>query len=167
MKKNYVWDNELGPLHYKPYAGGSLFPNNETITIKPGFKIWVDGGVMDYDESICLSKRLDCSATCCLQSYCAPDLETCVHYIRGNFNDLYIGFLVVLMIVVGIPTCIGIFEFFLNFKFCKHYDEEADAQVGGMTFCECLTYIFTCGKSMQIKEIVEDEYILKYKQIHE
>ena len=78
----------------------------------------MDGGILDYDEHICVAKMLDCSATCCLQSYCAPKLENCVHYIRGPFNDLYIGFLVVIMIVVGIPTCIGIFEFFLNFKFC-------------------------------------------------
>jgi len=38
-------DAEFGPLHYHPYAGGSLFPVKETQTIKPGFKIWVDGGI--------------------------------------------------------------------------------------------------------------------------
>ena len=36
-----------------------------------------------------------------------------------------------------------------------------------MTFCELVTYICTCGKSMEVKEVVEDEYILKYKQLHE
>lgn len=48
MKKLYRYDYELGPLHRSPYAGGSAFPNYETLTVKPGFKIWVDGGTIDY-----------------------------------------------------------------------------------------------------------------------
>ena len=48
MKKLYRYDYNLGPLHRSPYAGGSVFPKYETLTIKPGFKIWVDGGTIDY-----------------------------------------------------------------------------------------------------------------------
>ena len=48
MKKLYRYDYTLGPLHTSPYAGGSVFPKYETLTIKPGFKIWVDGGTIDY-----------------------------------------------------------------------------------------------------------------------
>jgi hypothetical protein len=35
---------------YSPYAGGSRYPEKETLTDKPGFKIWVDGGTIDYDS---------------------------------------------------------------------------------------------------------------------
>ena len=55
-----------GPLIYEPYSGGTLFPELETLTAKPGFKIWVDGGVLDYADNTCLPKQLDCSATCCM-----------------------------------------------------------------------------------------------------
>ena len=43
-------------MPYAPYKGGSKFPRMETLTEKPGFKIWVDGGTLDYDESTCLAK---------------------------------------------------------------------------------------------------------------
>ena len=55
-----------GPLIYEPYSGGTLFPELETLTAKPGFKIWVDGGVLDYADNTCLPKQLDCIATCCM-----------------------------------------------------------------------------------------------------
>lgn len=61
QRERYIWDEEHGPLHYHPYAGGTLFPEIETLTKKPGFKIWVDGGVLDYEESTCVEKQLDCS----------------------------------------------------------------------------------------------------------
>jgi hypothetical protein len=48
-------------------------------------------------------------------------------------------------IVMGIPTCVGIIEFILNFKFCRKWDEENEAMLGGMTICECITYILSCG----------------------
>jgi len=141
-------DPKFGPLHYKPYAGGSRF-EVQTITKKPGFKIWVDGGVMTYSDDVCIAKWLDCSETCCLQSYCAPTKSKCLYYQRRDYNELYVGFIVVLMIVVGIPTCIGTIEFLLNYKFCKKYDDEADAKLGGMTICEGLFNCLTCGKSMR------------------
>lgn len=111
-------DSTYGPLHYTPYPGGNLYTKIETKTVKPGFKIWVDGGVLDYDESTCIAKSLDCSATCCMQSYCAPHMGLCLNYKRHPYSEIYVGFMVVMMIVLGIPTCIGIIEFILNFKFC-------------------------------------------------
>ena len=65
MKYMFKYDKDFGPLPLEPYPGGSKFPKKETITVKPGFKIWVDGGVEDYDQNICYAKQLDCSATCC------------------------------------------------------------------------------------------------------
>ena len=53
-------------MMYRPYAGGNLFPHKETIIIKPGFKVWVDGGRVDYHQEVCYAKQLDCSQTCCL-----------------------------------------------------------------------------------------------------
>lgn len=55
-----------GPLIYAPYSGGTAFPDLETLTDKPGFKIWVDGGVLDYADNTCWAKQLDCAATCCM-----------------------------------------------------------------------------------------------------
>jgi hypothetical protein len=136
-----------GPLHDHPYAGGSLYPEVETLTDKPGFKIWVDGGVLDYEDYTCVEKQLDCSQTCCMQSYCAPHNGLCLNYKRRPYYEVYIGIMVVLMIVLGIPTCILTVEFVLNFKFCQKYNEEVDAMMGGMTICEAITYIVTCGKS--------------------
>lgn len=43
-------------MPYKPYPGGSEFPLIETLSEKPGFKIWVDGGVLDYNDELCLAK---------------------------------------------------------------------------------------------------------------
>lgn len=45
-----------GPLVYHPYQGGSEFPKIEFKNVKPGFKIWVDGGVLDYPDSTCIAK---------------------------------------------------------------------------------------------------------------
>ena len=70
QKANYRYDDDpltnRGPLHYAPYTGGNKFPEYETLTDKPGFKIWVDGGVLDYTLEICYAKKLNCSETCCL-----------------------------------------------------------------------------------------------------
>ena len=137
------YDEEFGFLHYSPYA--KIKAPNETITVKPGFKVWVDGGVIQYDLKICYAKSLDCSATCCLQSYCAPTREMCIIYSRRSYDEVYRGILVVTMIVAGIPTCILTVEFILNFKFCSKWDDEAEATLGGMTICEFVTYCLTCG----------------------
>lgn len=34
--------------------------------------------------------------------------------------------------------------------------------LGGMTICECITYIFTCGKSIEVPAEDKDEYVYKY-----
>lgn len=70
-----------------------------------------------------------------------------------------------MMIVAGIPTCIGTVGFILNYKFCQHYDEEQDANIGGYTICECITYVLTCGKAMQRPEPEKDEFMERYKNL--
>ena len=152
-----------GPLVYHPYAGGNEFPKIEFKNVKPGFKIWVDGGVLDYPEYTCVAKQLDCSPTCCMQSYCAPHNGLCLNYMRRSYSEVYIGGFVVMMIVVGIPTCIGTVGFVLNYKFCQHYDEEQDVNVGGLTICECITACFTCGKALKAPEPELDEFMERYK----
>ena len=86
--------------------------------------------------------------TCCMQSYCAPHKGLCVNYIRRPYYEIYIGIGLVIMIVVGIPTCILTLEFCLNYKFCQYADDEENI-IGGGTMCEALTYVATCGKAFQ------------------
>ena len=83
-----------------------------------------------------------------MQSYCAPHTGLCLNFKRRAYSEVYIGGVVVMMIVVGIPTCIATVGFILNYKFCQHYDEEMDSDVGGLTICECITWCFTCGKAL-------------------
>ena len=96
----------------------------ETKSIKPGFKIWVDGGVIDYEmegspyKLTCIEKSLDCSKTCCMQSYCASHMGLCIKYGRRSYSELYIGFIVVNIVVAGVPALIALVEFILNYKFC-------------------------------------------------
>ena len=52
--------------------------------------------------------------------------------------------LVMMMIVVGIPTCIKTMEFLIMFRFCQTKDEDENAYTGGTTICECCTKSFTC-----------------------
>ena len=169
-KLGIIYDKDHGPLVYQPYAGGSKFPKiDPAYTTKPGFKIWVDGGVIDYDtnpvyRATCAAKQLDCFATCCMQSYCAPHAGLCLRYGRRPYNELYIGVLVMLAIVAGFPTCISTCEFILTYKFCQTYDEENDITIGGMTVLECVSWIFTCGKAMKLPEAVEDEYIVDFNR---
>lgn len=91
-------------------------------------------------------------------------MENCLVYVRWSYNEVYIGLAVVVIIVAGVPTCILSVEFMLNFKFCTKYDEEKDAQLGGMTICETITYCFTCGESHQIPERTIDDYEYKYEE---
>lgn len=71
-----------GPLIYRPYPGPSIAGPTAVKSVKPGFKIWVDGGVLDYPKETCVNKKLDCSGTCCMQSYCAPNMSFCLNYKR-------------------------------------------------------------------------------------
>jgi hypothetical protein len=83
--------------------------------------------------------------------------------------ELYICVIVVLSIVVGIPTCIKSMEFLLMYKFCRKFDEDENAYVGGVTICEALTNLFSKKKAeenvqsseelvMEVDEVVDDEY---------
>lgn len=144
----YKYDEDLEtPLIVHPYAPGTIYDHYETLTEKPGFKIWVDQGKLDYPDYTCEAKLLDCHMTCCMQSYCAPQKGLCLNYIRRPYYEIYIGIGLVTMIVVGIPTCILTLEFCLNFKFCQTIDEEHDCKKGGMTICEAITYALTCGQA--------------------
>ena len=160
-------DPQWGPMPYHPYAGGNKFPLIETLTEKPGFKIWVDGGTLDYGIDTCWAKQLDCRATCCMQSYCAPHMGLCTVYKPRKYMELYIGILVITCIVGGIPTCVFFVELFLMTKFCQRVDEQTDALVGGMTICECITFILTCGKAMHGPRVEADEYLAKYMDAQE
>ena len=165
--RGFAIDPTEGPLVYQPYAGGNRF-KNETLTEKPGFKIWVDGGVLDYELEgspflqTCIQKSLDCSATCCMQSYCAPQMGLCLRFRRRAYAELYIGFFVVTMIVAGVPTMIALFEWGFSFKFCQYYDEEMDAYLGGMTTLEFITWMCTCGKSAKGKDSDKDPFITEF-----
>ncbi len=53
------------------------------------------------------------------------------------------------MIVLGIPSAIRTMEFLLMFKFCRKFDEDENAYVGGTTVCECLA---TCCMRRKVVE---------------
>lgn len=114
---------------------------------------------------------MNCSQTCCKQTFCAENLDQCIHYKHREYMELYICVIVVLSIVVGIPTCIKSMEFMLMFKFCQKFDEDENASVGGVTICEALTNLFakkhkeegaTGGPSEEVvfeeNEVIDDEY---------
>lgn len=85
---------------------------------------------------------MDCSSTCCKDTFCAPTIDLCIHYNHRSYNELYICIIVVLSIIVGIPTCIKSMEFVLMYKFCRTFNEDENAHTGGVTICECLTNFF-------------------------
>lgn len=80
--------------------------------------------------------------------------------------ELYICIIVLLSIVVGIPTCVKTMEVLLMYKFCKKFDEDEGAYVGGVTICECLTNLLSPKKvdehaeqiAVMADEVVEDHY---------
>jgi len=60
-------------------------------------------------------------------------------------------------------------EFLLMFKFCRKFDEDENAYVGGVTICECLTNLLAKKRVdenvhhteeiiVEVDEVVEDEY---------
>ena len=87
---------------------------------------------------ICFQRGLNCTQTCCKQTYCATTNGDCIHYIRSDLWDLYICVIVIISIVLGIPTCIRSMEFILMYKFCRIFDEDENAYVGGTTVLEGL-----------------------------
>ena len=62
-------------------------------------------------------------------------------------------------IVVGFPTCIGMVEFAILYKWCTYYDEEVDAELGGMTICEGIAYVLSCGKAFSFTPYETDNYV--------
>lgn len=77
---------------------------------------------------------------------------------------MYIGVCVILMIYVGIPSCIISVEFTLTYKFCRKFDEDLGVYLDGMTICETITYVYTCGKSSQNPEWNKDNYDYKFEE---
>ena len=90
----------------------------------------------------------------------------CINYMRKDFWELYTCVIVVLMIVLGIPTCIRTMEFLLGYKFCSTFDPDENCQVGGFTVCECFTNCCTRKKKgledeeheMELDDHIEDLY---------
>ena len=123
----------------------------------------MDGGVVAYQDKLCYVKMLDCSQTCCMNSYCAPHMGFCINYVRQDFNQLYIGVLVAVTIVVGIPLLVSFCDCILNYKFGQVYNEEADATLGGLTCCEAFSYCCTCGKCMKNPETMKDDWVVQYE----
>jgi len=46
---------------------------------------------------------------------------------------------------MGVSLFIGLVNFCLMFKFCQHYDENLDSQVGGFSICDAISCLITCG----------------------
>ena len=89
-------------------------------------------------------------------------MSLCLNYTRRMYSEVYFGMCTVLMIVVGFPTCIASVGFVLNYKFCMKYDEGTDAMVGGLTVCESITWLMTCGKAMQVPRKEMDAAVAKF-----
>jgi hypothetical protein len=129
---------------------------------------WTESSILDFPLSLCFERGMNCSATCCKQTYCAVSKADCINYKHRSYWELYICVIVVLSIVVGIPTCIKTMELLLMYKFCRRFDEDENAYIGGSTVCEYLTNLFTKEKKdtethaqevvVEVDEVVEDEY---------
>ena len=113
-------------------------------TIKVGQKYWVDMGRLSYELTLCYERGMNCSETCCKQTYCAPEIGDCIYYLRKDFNELYVCIGLMMLIVVGIPTCIKTMEVIIMFRCCMQLDEDENAFTGGITMCECCTKTITC-----------------------
>ncbi len=44
------------------------------------------------------------------------------------------------------------------------FDEDKGADLDGMTICESITFIFTCGQSSKIPEYTKDDYDYKFEE---
>ena len=113
-------------------------------TIKVGQKYWVDMGRLSYELELCYERGMNCSETCCKQTYCAPEIGDCVYYRRKDFSELYVCIGLMMLIIVGIPTCIKTMELIIMFRCCKEFDEDENAFIGGTTMCECGTKTISC-----------------------
>jgi hypothetical protein len=68
------------------------------------------------------------------------------------------------MIYVGIPSCILFVEFTLTYKFCRRFDDDLGVYLDGMTICECMTWVISCGKSNKIRPVIQDDYDYKFEE---
>ena len=102
----------------------------------------------------CASLGLDCSATCCVPSgeECAETKLDCAVPFKRPFKELYIGFGTILGITIGVSFFIAFVNFCLMFKFCQHYDENLDTNVGGCSICDLISCLLTCGLIFREKE---------------
>ncbi len=87
---------------------------------------------------LCFERGMNCTSTCCKQTYCAAMPGDCIHYFHNSYMELYTCVIVILSIVIGIPTCVRSMEFLLIYKFCKVYNEDENAYTGGTTILEGL-----------------------------
>lgn len=117
-------------------------------------------GTLDYPIELCYERGMNCTSTCCKQTYCAPTMGDCIHYVRKDYMELYTCVIVVLMIVLGIPTCIRTMEFLLMYKFCRKFDADENCFVGGTTMLECFT---NCCK----KKDKEDKPEMEMEEHHD
>lgn len=120
---------------------------------------WVPSSILEFPLSLCYERGMNCSTTCCKQTYCAAENDECVYYKHREYMELYICVIVVLSIVVGIPTCIRSMEIVLMYKFCRRFDEDENAYVGGVTICEALTNLFSKKRKDENLNGGQDEVI--------
>lgn len=122
-----------------------------TNTIKQGQKYWVDQGRFFFEIELCYERGMNCSATCCKQTYCAPEIGDCIVYVRRDYGELSLCVFLILINVIGVPTCIKATEFLLMKKFGSWLDEDENVWVGGTTLCECCTYCLKCKRNPNTK----------------
>ena len=116
-------------------------------SIKVGQKYWVDQGRFFFEIELCYERGLNCTDTCCKQTYCAPEISDCIYYVRREYKELSLCMFLILINVIGVPTCIKTTEFLLMKKFGSWLDEDENVMVGGTTLCECCTYCLKCRKN--------------------
>ena len=100
----------------------------------------------------CDSLGLDCSATCCLVDVCADTKFSCAQTVKRPYSELYYGFITIIVITVGLSLLIGVINFCLMYKFFQHYDENLDSMVGGVSICDIISCLLTCGLIYRKKE---------------
>jgi hypothetical protein len=76
----------------------------------------------------------------------------CAKPFKRPFSELYIGFGTILGITIGVSLFICIINFCITFKFCQHYDENLDTNVGGCSICDLISCLLTCGYILREKE---------------
>lgn len=76
----------------------------------------------------------------------------CIKYVRRDYDELSFCIFIILINVIGVPTCIKTTEFLIMKKFGSWLDEDENVWVGGTTFCECCTYCIKCKKNPNMRQ---------------